>query len=64
MLSIIKILAFISVTSFIPAAVISLALTHSGYEEKTEKHCNKYMNIPEKHLDRIPDACVPYYFNK
>lgn len=32
------------------------------YNRQTREHCQQFKSIPEEHLDRIPDGCVPIYF--
>lgn len=31
-------------------------------DEAIREHCQQYKSIPEKHLDRVPDGCVPIYY--
>lgn len=32
------------------------------YERRTAEHCQQYRTIPETQVDRIPDGCLPYYY--
>jgi hypothetical protein len=54
---------------FIVAAVLYSILVASWWAEGSSRrdaglheHCQQYKAIPEEHLDRVPDGCVPIYF--
>lgn len=34
----------------------------NGYKEATRNNCKQYEIIPEKYLEKVPDGCVPQWF--
>lgn len=53
-------------TSILLALVSLLALMGwlqaTGYEEANRKHCKQYEIYPEEHIDKVPPACQPQWF--
>lgn len=49
------------VVAFCLVGILTL-LEQTNYEKNMAKHCEQYYSIPEQHIDRIPDGCVPQYF--
>lgn len=58
-----ELIASTALTAF--AIVLMFGAWHlqaQKYKQNMREHCEQYYSIPEQHLDRVPDGCVPQYF--
>lgn len=37
-------------------------LESDNYERATYDNCKQYELVPQEHLDRVPDGCIPQYY--
>lgn len=43
--------------------IVVIGWLNEGNAERQEADlCQKYTSLPETQVDRIPDGCVPYYY--
>lgn len=50
------------VTIIIGSIVLLVWASSGGYDNANTSHCKQYEIYPEKHLDKVPPACQPQWF--
>lgn len=56
--------AIVLLITAIITAMLALGsyLDQQSYDQTTRELCEPYKNIPESHVDRVPDGCITQYY--